>query len=144
MNLVVFYSPKISVYQQNYYHYHRDQHAIYQQSLQWGHNRRDGVSNHQPRDCFLNRLVRRSKKMPKLRVTGLWVGNLPVTSELPTERASNAGNVPIWWRHHNAARCDSSTPLIKTAWLVNVTSYFDIQCLPGTRHYLFGLFVSYS
>ena len=24
-------------------------------SLQWRHNERDGVSNHQPRDCLLNR-----------------------------------------------------------------------------------------
>ena len=32
-------------------------------SLQWRHNGRDGVSNHQPRDCLLNRrFMRRSKK----------------------------------------------------------------------------------
>ena len=42
------------------------------QSLQWRHNERDGVSNHQPHDCLLNRLFRyRSKKASKLRVTGL-------------------------------------------------------------------------
>ena len=40
--------------------------------LQWHHNERDGVSNHQPHDCLLNRLLgRRSKKTSKLRVTGL-------------------------------------------------------------------------
>ena len=40
----------------------------------------DGVSNHQPHDCFLNRLFRRrSTKASKLRVTGLCVGNSPVT-----------------------------------------------------------------
>ena len=33
-------------------------------------------------------------------VTGLCVGNSPVTSEFPTQRASNAENVSIWWRHH--------------------------------------------
>ena len=27
-------------------------------SLQWRHNERDGVSNHQPRDCLLNRLFK--------------------------------------------------------------------------------------
>ena len=44
--------------------------------LQWSHNRRDGVSNQQPRHCLLNRLFRsRSKKTSKLRVTGLCVGN---------------------------------------------------------------------
>ena len=40
-------------------------------SLQWRHNVRDGVSNHQPHDCLLNRLFRHiSKKASKLRVTG--------------------------------------------------------------------------
>ena len=49
--------------------------------LQWRHNGRDGVSNHQPHDCLLNRLFRRkSKKTSKLRVTGLCVGNSPVNS----------------------------------------------------------------
>ena len=44
---------------------------------------------------------RRSKKTSKLRVTGLCEGNSPVTGEVPTQRASNAENVSIWWRHHN-------------------------------------------
>ena len=69
--------------------------------LRWRHNERDGVSNHQPHDCLLNRLFRgRSKKTSKLRVTGLCVGNSPVTGEFPAQRASNAENVSIWWRHH--------------------------------------------
>ena len=69
--------------------------------LQWRHNERDVVSNHQPRECLLNRLFMRiSKKTPKLRVTGLCVGNSPVTGEFPAQRASNAENVSIWWRHH--------------------------------------------
>ena len=46
--------------------------------LQWRHNDYDGVSNHQPHGCLLNRLLRRrSKKTSKLRVTGLCVGNSP-------------------------------------------------------------------
>ena len=45
-------------------------------ALQWCHNDHDGVSNHQPHGCLLNRLFRRkSKKISKLRVTGLCVGN---------------------------------------------------------------------
>ena len=45
--------------------------------LQWRHNGHDGVSNHQPHQCLLNRLFgRRSKKTSKLRVTGLYVGML--------------------------------------------------------------------
>ena len=70
-------------------------------SLRWPHNGQDGVSNHQPYHCLLNRLVRRrSKKTSKLRFTGLCVGNSPVTGELPAQMASNAANVSIWWRHH--------------------------------------------
>ena len=49
-------------------------------SLQWRHNGRDSVSNHQPHGCLLNRLFRRrSKKTTKFRVTGLYAGNSPVT-----------------------------------------------------------------
>ena len=59
-------------------------------ALPWRHNERDGVSNHQPHDCLLNRLFRRkSKKTSKLRVTGLCA-----------QRPSKAENVSIWWRHH--------------------------------------------
>ena len=44
-------------------------------ALQWRHNGRDSVSNHQPHDCLLNRLFRRwSKKTSKLRVTGRCAG----------------------------------------------------------------------
>ena len=40
-------------------------------TLLWRHNEHDGVSNHQPHDCLLNRLFRRrSKKIAKPRVTG--------------------------------------------------------------------------
>ena len=70
-------------------------------SLQWRHNGRDGVSNHQPNRCLLNRLFRRKpKKTSKLRATGLCAGNSPVTGEFPAQMASNAENVSIWWRHH--------------------------------------------
>ena len=48
------------------------------QSLHWRLNDHDGVSNHQPHGCLLNRLFkRRSKKTSKLRVTGLSAGNSP-------------------------------------------------------------------
>ena len=46
--------------------------------LRWRHNDHDGISNHQPHGCLLNRLFkRRSKKTSKLSVTGLWVRNSP-------------------------------------------------------------------
>ena len=71
-------------------------------SLQWRHNEHNGVSNYRRPDCLLNRLFRRrSKKTPKLHVTGLCEGNSPVTGEFPAHRTSNAINFSIWWRHHH-------------------------------------------
>ena len=71
-------------------------------TLQWRYNEHEGVSNHQPHDCLLNRIFRRrSKKTSKFRVTGLCEGNSPVPGELPAQRASNAENVSISWRHHD-------------------------------------------
>ena len=78
-------------------------HRYFIHSLQWRHNARDGVSNYQPHDCLLNRLLRRkSKKISKLRVTGL--------CEFPAQRASNGENVSIWWRHHVDARHGQKFP----------------------------------
>ena len=75
-------------------------------TLQWRQNERGSVSNHQRLPCLLNyRFRRRSKKTSKLRVTGLCAGNSPVTAEFPTQYASNAENVSIWWRHHAKFRC---------------------------------------
>ena len=69
--------------------------------LQWRHNECDGVSNHRPRHCLLNRLFeRRSKKISKLRVTGQCAGKSSVTGEFPAQMASNAENVSVWWHHH--------------------------------------------
>ena len=58
-------------------------------TLQWRHDERNGVSNHQCPDCLLNRLFRRrSKNTSKLCVTGLYAGNSPVTphKELVTRK----------------------------------------------------------
>ena len=53
-------------------------------SLHWRHNDHNGVSNHQPHGCLLNRLFgRRSKKTSKVRVTGLCAGSSPGTGEIP-------------------------------------------------------------
>ena len=78
-------------------------------SLQWRQNWRNGVSDHQPHDCLLNRSFRRrSKKTSKLRVTGLCAGNSPVSGEFPAQMASNAENVSIWWRHYDIHLMTSS------------------------------------
>ena len=39
------------------------------------------------------------RKTSKLRTTGPCEGNSPVTGELPAQKANNAENVFIWWRH---------------------------------------------
>ena len=91
--------------------------------LQWRHNGRDGVSTHQSHDCLLNRLFkRRSKKTSKLRVTCLCEGNSPVTDEFPTQRASKAENVSIWWRHHALA---SQYPRWRIQWRKEVRPAVD-------------------
>ena len=93
-------------------------------ALLWRQNGRDGVSNHQPRGCLLNRSFRhRSKKTSKLRVTGLCAGNSPVIGEFPTQKCSNAENVSIWWRHHEHYTYCQSRPHLEhteagTKWLL--------------------------
>ena len=84
-------------------------------SLQWRHSDRDGVPNHEPHDCLLHRLFRHKlKKTSKLHVTGFCAWNSPVTGEFPTQRASNAENVSIWWRHHANRDCFFSSVLNAT------------------------------
>ena len=79
--------------------WHWEEPGFVDATLQWRANERDDVSNHRCFECLPDRLFRRrSKNTSKLRATGLWVGNAPVNS--PTQRDSNAENVPIWWRHH--------------------------------------------
>ena len=78
------------------------------QLLEWRHNERDGVSNHQLLDCLLNRLFRRrSKKTSKLRVTGFvrrihrWPVNSPhkgpVTRKCVYLKTSSWYNVNLHW-----------------------------------------------
>ena len=81
--------------------------------LQWRHNGHDSISNHQPPECLLSRLVRRkSKKTSRPRVTGLCAGNSPVTGEFPAQKASNAENVSIWCRHHVCTSRDVFTQFV--------------------------------
>ena len=99
-------------------------------ALQWRHNERDGVSNHQPHDCLLSCLFRRgSKKTSKICVTGLCAGNSPMTGEFPTQRTSNAENVSIWWRHHGMMWRQRSQnqkcPLREPGWL-NIFAWIGI------------------
>ena len=63
--------------------------------LQWCHNELDSVSIVYSIVCS-----GADQRKQKLRVTGLCERNSPVTGEFPSQRASNAENVSIWWRHH--------------------------------------------
>ena len=84
------------------------QQIIISPTLQWRHNERNDVSNHRHIDCLFNRLFRRrSKKTSELRVNGICEGNSPVISPFPTQRASDAENVSILWRHHEWLACVS-------------------------------------
>ena len=68
-------------------------------SLQWRQNEGDGVSNNQPRDCYLNRLFwRRRKKSSKLHVTTLCEGNSPVIGEFPAHWAHFITVTSKWGR----------------------------------------------
>ena len=49
-------------------------------------------------DPYKKHMGCRSKKTPKLRVTGLCAGNSPLTGEFLAQMASDAENVSIWWR----------------------------------------------
>ena len=82
--------------------------------LQWRHKERDGVSNHPRLYWLLNRLFRRrSKKTSKLHVTGLCKGNPPMTDGFSSQRASNAENVSIWWRHLRLTLLRNKTEIMR-------------------------------
>ena len=108
-------------------------------TLQWRHNGLEGVSNYQHSHCLLSRLFgRRSKKTPKLRVTGLCVGNSPGTGEFPAQMASNAENVSISWRQNEPAVRDyplnaakGNSPVLK-----NRAGRFKVHCV---RQYLINV-----
>ena len=69
--------------------------------LQWRHIWRYGVSKHQPHVFLFNRLLRRrSKKISKLRVTGLCERNSPVPGEFPAQMAINAEHVSMDQQFH--------------------------------------------
>ena len=127
-----------------------------EKSLQWRHNERDGMSNHQCH-CLLNCLFRcRSKKTSKLRVTGLCEGNSPVTGEFPTHRPVTQKMFPfddvimitftlftLTTFIQNIASTEFEQSLffsVLTKWLTN-RHWVDIKEL--CRHWLRKWFVTY-
>ena len=66
-------------------------------SLQWRHDDHDCVTNHRPHGCLLNRLFRRrSKKTPKLRVTGFCARNSPWPVNFPHKRPVTRKMFPFY------------------------------------------------
>ena len=70
-------------------------------SLLWCHNGHDGISNHQPCHCLLNRSdVDQRKHQSSTSLAFVWgIHWWPVNS--PHKGASNKESVSIWWRHHD-------------------------------------------
>ena len=120
-------------------------------TLQWRQNGHDGVSNHQPYDCLLDRVFRRrSKKTWQFSVTGLCEGNSPVTGVFTAQMASNAENVSIWWRHHARWRSTQRNNQItlkqltmKTRPIGNVIAFIQLRTLrprQNGRHFTDDIF----
>ena len=70
--------------------------------LQRRRNGRDGVSNHRWLELFSTVCSGADKKTKtsKLLVAGLCEQDPLATGGLPSQKASNAENASIWWRHH--------------------------------------------
>ena len=78
--------------------------------LRWRHDGHDGVSNHQPHHCLLNRLFEcTSKKTSKLRVTGLCAGNSPHKWPV-TRKMFPFDDVITHWHSHTQVHCVGSFP----------------------------------
>ena len=84
-------------------------------TLQWRHNGRDGVSDHQPHECHTQPFIQVQIK-ENIKAQRLWPSCREFPGdrwiEFPTQRASNADNVSIWWRHHEMAMKGSNSRTI--------------------------------
>ena len=90
--------------------------------LQWRHNEREGISNHPRDDCLLSRWFRcRSKKISKIRVTGLCAGKSPVNSPYKgsvTRKMSPFDDVIM---HHRKSETAYNYLIIETGWRLYVS-----------------------
>ena len=109
-------------------------------SLQWRHNKRDVVSNYRPLDYLLHCLFRRRwKKISKLRLTGLCEGNPPVAGGFPSQRASNGGNVSIWWHYHGESPCTKTDPSNIERHSSNMPNPISVRVLPSSPFLPFSI-----
>ena len=104
--------------------------GIKSDTLQWRQNEPDGV----PIVCStVWSGADQLKKTPKLRAAGLCQGNPPITAGFPWQRASNAVNVSIWWRHHdtmnygNLCREGDAGPITRN--MVIILAMMMMNCL---------------
>ena len=59
------------------------------------------IQNHQLLDFLFTTLYQfTQRKHQSSALLAFCAGNPPVTSSIPTQRASNAGSVSMWWHHH--------------------------------------------
>ena len=72
-------------------------------ALQWRHHEHDGVSNHRPYHCVLNRLFRpiwrkhqSSASLAFVRGIHRWPVNSPHKGPVTRKKSS------VWWRHHGS------------------------------------------
>ena len=95
-------------------------------TLQWRHNERDSVSNHQPHQCLLIVYSSADHRKHQSSASLAFVRG-PVNS--PHKFASNAENVSIWWRHHETVvgRQQAQRPVFVYIWMdINVFDAFAI------------------
>ena len=103
--------------------------------LQWRHNESYCVSNHRRLDGMLNRLFRRrSKKTSKPALLTVCEGNPPVTTGFPSQTASNAGNVSIWWRHNAISAGSLYYNKYGTYFFVSYTGPLNIDISDDKHH----------
>ena len=81
--------------------------------------------------------MHRSKETSKLCVTGLCAGKPLLTGEFPAQRASNAENVSIWWRHHVTLSSDGTLDVSSRretlAGYMEIWRWRHMSCI-GTKH----------
>ena len=75
---------------------------VFESSLQWRHNRRQRVSNHQQLDGLFNYLLSPTpKKHQNSALLVLCEGNSPATGEYSAQGVSNTEKASILWRQHD-------------------------------------------
>ena len=106
-------------------------------ALHWRHNDHDGVLNHQPHGCLLNRLFRRrSKKTSKLRVTGLCVGNSPGPVNSPHKGPVTRKMVPFDDVIMDRRQDDYATLLLLRPEYFGITRPILSLLIPFLRHHV--------